>query len=534
MKWSHVSSYVRALPRRYVIGAVAVLLLGVVGVQALRHPGSATDTVTSMTHVHTASVASLSMQSTPLLVTGKVTSRDQATILAQTSGEIVSLYRSIGDRVLAGDIIAEFENSSQEAAVLQAQGAYDAATAALAKANGSTAQNSSVTANLATQAVKNAQTAGVAALQSAYAALDDAVHTRADLLFTNPRTSAATLILTVPDNLLVSNVQSGRIALESLLAEAQSVVNDPDSIDFDADSATFVADAQTVNTFLTNLIKAVNETQPSQNFSAATLAGYQTSLATARTEVVAAISSVTAAKSAYDSAVSSATTAANSAGSGTANDIAVAQANVKQTLGALDAAKATLEKTIIRSPISGTIVSLPITKGSYVSSFSQVSVVSNPGALYVDAYVTPDDAKTLAVGNKVQIDGGVAGVITFIAPAIDPATSKIEVKVGVTGDQRALTDGEVVTSALERIANAPTVANIPGAGLLIPIEAAKLTPEGPVVFTVSASSTLVAHAITFGNIIGSQVVVNGVPGDLVIVTDARGLAEGQTVVVDEN
>ena len=62
-------------------------------------------------------------------------------------------------------------------------------------------------------------------------------------------------------------------------------------------------------------------------------------------------------------------------------------------------------------------------------------MISNPGALEVDTYVTSDDAKTLAIGGKAVIDGSVNGTIVFIAPALDPSTGKIEVKIGISGDQ---------------------------------------------------------------------------------------------------
>jgi len=67
---------------------------------------------------------------------------------------------------------------------------------------------------------------------------------------------------------------------------------------------------------------------------------------------------------------------------------------------------------------------------------------------------------------------------------------------------------------------------------VIPIAAAKITPKGPVVFTVS-SSTLTAIPITLGTILGDQVtVLSGLTSDADIVTDARGLSTGEVVVVD--
>ena len=124
------------------------------------------------------------------------------------------------------------------------------------------------------------------------------------------------------------------------------------------------------------------------------------------------------------------------------------------------------------------------------------------------------------------------GVIVSIAPALDPTSGKIEVNIGIVGDQSALTDGDTVTVSLDRSeAKAPTKAVV-ASQIVIPIIAAKITPQGPVVFTV-ASSTLVANPIALGTILGSQVVVSkGLTPEMAIVTDARGLSAGQVVVVD--
>jgi RND family efflux transporter MFP subunit len=476
-------------------GAGAAFIVIAVGVHvATRAPATPEAAPSATAHVSTATVGSLSTTVAPLSVTGQVTSRARATVLAQTSGTVVALYHALGDRVAAGAIIAAFGNSSQRAAVAQAQGALDAARAVAAASSGSTAANTR---------------AGVsAALTSAVAALDDAVTVRADALFTNPRTDTPALVLTVPDSALVSTLVSERRAMQATLADAARAagpLTDPDAA---ADAVT--ADLDAALGFLGNLLTAVNETPASQAASAATLAGYQASLAAARSELTAALSGVTSAKSAYD-----------------ANNQPVAQANVAQAQAGLEAAEAALEKTLVRSPISGTIISLPVTEGDVVTAFSPVAVVSNPGALYADVEVTSADARTLAVGGKAAV-GGVPGVITSIAPALDPATGKIEVKVGLTGSTRALTDGEVVAVSLDRAAPAAAA----GAQLRIPLNAAKITPQGPIVFTVTASSTLAAHPVALGAILGDQVVVSGITATTTIVTDARGLAAGQTVVVD--
>lgn len=500
--FTHPMRIIKGLPKFYFFVVVGVLVIG--GVSSVYYfskpiPSAAVSDSEAM-HVMVASAASLAGTATPLPLIGTVTSLSQATVLAQASGQITALPHTLGDTVTAGTIIATFENASQQAAVLQAEGTYESAAAALARVTGSSNQNTTA--------------ATLAALQSGYAAIDDAVHIRADQLFSNPRTSSPNLVLIVPDSALVSKLEAERITLESTLSDMRtlSVTASTDTVAQTSQKA--VADAQVVLAFLDDLLKAVNETPASQSMSAATLAGYQTSLSVARTEVVAVISGVTTAKSAYD-----------------ANDASAAEAALKQAQGALDAAKANLEKTVVRSPISGTIVSLPISLGDSLSMNAPVAVISNPGALYVDAQVTPVDARTLLVGNRAVINGSVAGVVTFIALALDPATSKIEVKVGISGNSRDLTDGEVVSLSLTRTTHATLSTS---SALTIPIVAIKILPTGPAVFTVATSSVLVEHPIQLGSILGDQVVVrSGLTPDMRIITDARGLAQGQTVIVDE-
>ncbi len=528
----NIAAYVRSLPLVYSIGGAVVIVAAIAfGVRFIMRGPSSAATPVQIPHVQIASVASLGSASGPLPLSGKVTSRGQASILAQTSGEIVSLPRSLGDHVAAGQVIAQFDNASQQAAVVQAQGAYAGAQASLAKASGTTATNSGISATQATQAAQDAQTSVNASLQNTYIALDDAVHTKSDPLFSDPRGTLPTLLpFIIPDTQLVIDIQNERLALEAVLTDAQTVANATSDTDTRVNAMN--ADSEQVQTFLNDLVRGINQAVPSQSISASTIAADQAIIAAARSEVAGAITSLSVAKASYDSAQTGAQTAANSATAAGDSDVALAKANVQQALGALESAQAALDKTIVRSPISGTIVTLSVTQGDYVSSFSPIAEVSNPSALEITTYVTPSDAKTLSTGGTATIDGSVKGVITSIAPAIDPSTGQIQVKIGIPGDQSSLTDGDTVSVLLRRAISLG--ANTAGSGtqFTIPIVAAKITPTGPEVFTVS-SSTLVANPITIGTIVGDQVtVLSGLTPTMDIVTDARGLSAGESVVVD--
>lgn len=488
-------AYIVSLPRLYSIGGAVVIVAAVgIGAHALTRQAEPAAAPAQISHVSLKSVASLSSQAGPLTVIGKAMSVDHATILAETSGQVVSLTKSIGSHVAAGEVIGSFENSSQKAAVQQAQGAYDAAAAA----------GAGVSLPDAAAAARNAY-------RSAYTTLDSTLNNDVDEFFGSPSVYGPQLrINSVTGD--PAELSRERANITAVMNEWRDSLGGADSADPSALLDNAASTTQSISAFITDLARSAN----ARNSHATD--EQLSALTAARTAVDGVLQAVNAAQSAYRS---------KSVGTTAGTD-----ASVEQALGALNGAKANLEKTVIRSPISGTIVSLPIHQGDFVSSFAQVAEVSNLGALEVDTYVTPDDARTLSVGGAATINEDTQGAIVSIAPALDPTTGKIEVKLGVTGDQSALTDGASVTVSLER-SNAPAAAKAPSS-ITIPIIATKITPQGPIVFTLdAASSTLVAQPITLGTILGDRVTVaSGLAADMEIVTDARGLTNGEHVVVD--
>ncbi len=536
-------NYLRTMPRYYTIPAgVLIMVICIAAYMHSRAAGSAVvDTIDGLSHVRIASVASLPSQSGPLPVTGKVTSLNEATILAQTSGEIVSLSRSLGDRVTAGSVIAQFENSSQRAAVLQAQGAYEAAQANLDKVlNGNRSEQVDISQTTSAKAQTNlAQTKSstIDTIRNAYSVNDDAIRSKLDVVFSNPRTTNVQFGMNTSNQSIVNKITQDRVTVEAMLnAEAERSQGLSAGSDLSAELAQASDDARRLKSFADDVAAALNIAIASQSVSQATISGYIATASAVRSSFSASLTSLSSASQALTAASAQADVAATQLQQDTSGsrpeDDAAARAALKQAQGALNAAQANLEKTIVRSPISGTIVSLPVTRGDFVSSFAQVAEISNPQALQIKVYVTSDDARTIAVGGAVAIEGAVTGVVTSIAPAIDPSTNKIQVGVGITGDQGSLTDGETVTVTIDRVNEKTATATKSSAAILIPIVAAKITPAGTFVFTV-ASSTLIAEPVTLGAILGDQItVVSGLTSDATIVTDARGLSDGQSVVVD--
>ena len=211
--------------------------------------------------------------------------------------------------------------------------------------------------------------------------------------------------------------------------------------------------------------------------------------------------------------------------SGTSGAVSSADAQVKQALGSLRAAQANYAKTILRSPIAGTVNSLNIKSGDYISAFTEAAVVANNDALEIVTYIGDNERDTLAVGDVVVIDGSFEGTITQISPAVDAATRKTEVRIAA--ENQNIKNGDTVK--ISRKQNADTVTVV--SEIRVPLTAVKFEIEDGFVFTVE-NGVLKAQAVTLGRVNANSVVItSGLDADQEFVVDARGLFDGQEVEV---
>ena len=152
------------------------------------------------------------------------------------------------------------------------------------------------------------------------------------------------------------------------------------------------------------------------------------------------------------------------------------------------------------------------------------------GSLEVIAYISEDERAQLSAGEKVRIDGLYDGVVTRVAPALDPTTRQIEVRIAVSGVADKLINGQSVRILLPGAVAVTTDRTGP---LMLPLSAVKLRASDRVVFTVDENGRVVSHPVVIGEVRGDRIeVLSGITADLRIVTDARGLSEGERVRID--
>lgn len=477
--------------QQIVIGvALAVALIG--GISMIHSLGKTKAAEDTYRTVLLETVSSLSGGADGGSVIGSVRSVAEADILAESGGTVRVVRADLGSTVGGGAVIAELENAAQRAAVLQAEGAYDAAVAARTAVSPS---DSSLT-------VRNAY-------RTAYTTLDSLAKGEIDSFF-GEETPLGPRTLITSTTYSADYLSRKRAKLDSMMdawsshqATAQST-----------DPLALLDEAQNVLDYTATLLNELSVAANEPNSGAT--ATQRSNLATARASVNAQSAAITGARESYRGKSVTST--------------ASVDASVKQALGVLRGAQAQLEKTIIRAPIGGTVNFLPIRVGDYVTAYQHVATVAQNGSLEVVAYVSESEREQLSAGAKVKIDSMYDGVVTRIAPALDPNTRQIEVHIAVSGKADKLVNGQSVRVSLP---GAPAkVANASEGPVMLPLAAVKLRADDRVVLTVDESGRIVAHPVTIGEVHGDRIeVLSGVSSDMRIVTDARGLSEGEKVTV---
>lgn len=347
-------------------------------------------------------------------VSGVVQAAQSTDLSFQAPGSIAQINVHVGQHVSAGQVLASLDGAGAYAALAQAKANLEIQQAKLASLTSGTRpeQLAIDQTNLA-----QAQAALTNAISSALVTADDAVYTKADQVFLNPRTSNPQLAISVPDSMLVNHLQAERAALEPKLVAWQSAGSGVTVSQAEADLAT-------VNVFLSDLATALAETPAGGSISAAALAGYQVAVDAGRTNVAGALSAVTSADTAQKSAAGALVLAQSGA---TADDIAAQQATVDAAQAVVQSAQVTTANTQIVAPVSGVITIQNANIGQTVVPGSPLISMIADGAYEAKGYVSENDIGTVAMGDKVSATFDAYPNATFPATVttVDPAATMV-------------------------------------------------------------------------------------------------------------
>lgn len=444
-------------------------------------------------------------------VTGKVNPVKAVDLSFEQTGTISYITGDVGDQVAAGQMIASLDTSALLTQLHEAEASLATAKAALAALTRGTRPEELVVLE---QKVSNAQTALSDAQQAlrdkirdSYTRVDDAIHSNADDLFSNPNTVQPSLKYTTSDQQLARDLENMRVELGSALTEWSSMIGQLQTADVKAlDSYSVKSQAWLAKTasFLDKLAQAVSQFPYTNTISQTTLTTYTTNVSAARTSVNVAITNLTTAKEKMSTAsgsllLSQKELSLSQAGA-TQEDIDEQNARVANAQATVNRMNTQLGKATLRSPFSGVITSLPLEKGAVVTPSSVVATVMTANALEIIAYIPEVDIADVTPGKTARITLDAYGDTTAFDASVtkvDPAETTLD---GVPTYKTTL----MFKSPDARIkpgmtANIEILIDEHADVLAIPTRAVSFDENGnPVVKILTANSTEETRPITTG------------------------------------
>lgn len=502
----------RWMKQHYFISAALIIGIGALAVFAFG--GGAPDeepAAARVTEVRVGTVSGLTAANTATFV-GTVRAVSEADIQTDRGGRVTSVRVAAGATVAPGTIIATLENASEQASVLQAQGAYQAALAAARQSTQGVAE--------ANSALESANRNAITAVSTAYNSTTGLVQTEIDTYFSNANSSFPGLRINGYG--ATQTIVAARVSLENTLTKwrtANTALTTTSNLDQAVeDSRRYVGE---VIALTDSLIAAITRDDEGGSAGDAARAAQIDKLTAARGSLLGVQSSLQGTLSSLDAARDAKTRAEINASNN--SGASASDAQITQALGSLRAAQANLEKTILRTPIGGVVEVLRIKTGDFLTPQTSIARVAGAQGLEVSIFAGENDRNLFAVGDTVTISETATGTVVNIAPAIDSLTQKTEIKVAINGMD--LVNGDTVSVSLGT--TTPRV----NTTIQVPITALKFTDIAGSIFVVE-NDRLKQVSVEVGAISGSLVTIkSGLDATTEFVLDARGRVVDEQVTV---
>lgn len=447
-----------------------------------------------------------------LSLVGKVRALSEVDITPDRSGRITRVNTSLGQSVQVGQIIVELENASERAALLQAEGAYDMALANSAQSN--------VGLREAEHNLDNALQTARNTNQAAYNTINNVFLGTIDLFFSNPEGFIPGLKIGGAENTPFLN--SERVAFQTLLPNWNQSLTKNRDLEAELNNLQEIRkDVKRTLDIINTLVPLLNNDRSVNGYSESEINNLREKLTIAQSQVTGLLSTIDTTYTTLKNSKESLERAKLGAVGGSNS---VSEASLKQALGTLRVVQANYAKTILRSPINGTVNQLDVKVGEFVNASKAIAKIANNTKSEIVVFVSDRERQNINVGDEVIIDGNIKGQIAVIAPVLDSATQKIEVRIASVSNELIVGNTVRVTSSrTEQISNDKPIN--------LPLTAIKFDDKVGYVFVVE-NNTLVKKLVEIGEVRGSSVnIISGLDNNTEFVLDTRGKSVGDKVEV---
>ncbi|GED57978.1 transporter [Brevibacillus formosus] len=208
------------------------------------------------------------------------------------------------------------------------------------------------------------------------------------------------------------------------------------------------------------------------------------------------------------------------------NEIASAEADLKQAASEVELAKKTLQETQLVAPFSGTVIDVTKKAGSLAQPGESIIHLVDSSEVKLKVDVPLDVMENYKQGDTVPVavEGKPksTGTITFISPVLNTETGKYLVEIAVSNKDNVFIEGMVATVEMSRKVN----------GMLVPVQSVGVKESQRFVMVVE-NGVIKRRDVEVGQIIGNNVeILSGLQsGNQILISGITYYAEGEVVTV---
>lgn len=481
-----------------------------------------------------APLSSFKQEKVLVINNGIVESLTQAELRSQTSAPVSNIKVRVGQEVEAGKVLVTLSNTDVSAQLKQAQAALAMQRAVLAGLiSGASPEDIALSYTDLAQAQEGflAHYANALILiNDAYVKTSDAVIKQISGLLLNDDTPFPQLSFTTNNAQAAIDATVLRVQVQKDLTKWREEIDSltpTDRRQIDSALVQVKTRLATALSFLNKLDDALADAGGVSGGSVAARANVNAArgiLNALSSMVTAQAQSIANARFAVDRAQQG--LALKKAG-GTVAQREAQEAVVAQAEAGVATLSAQLEKTIIRSPISGKVASLPVRIGELISPGQLVSSIVNTNSLQVKTFVSEADLSIVREGDEALVNNLVSGRVFRVAPSVDPQTKKVSVDIIITDEhQTTLVVGQTVDVTIKAQKLQATQNSY-----LVPLSAVRISSNGSYLFEV-VDNRVKEMPVQTGDLMGESVVVFGsLSPSTEIITIARGIKAEEIVKV---
>lgn len=403
-------------PYLTIIGAIVLIILGYIILKP------STQNVANLITVKKGTIAE------EVDITGKTKASQSVNLAFERSGKIRLVNMDVGNRVVAGELLASLDSSELYAQLLQAQADLATQQSKLQQLkNGSRPEELAVyeiqLQNAAT-ALIDAKNNVVQKIQDSYSKADDAVRNQADQFFSNSRSTTPTLAITAYDPQVKTDLESARPSIEHDLVAWKSKI---DSLTVNDDLVLAINESSNnlneIKMFLDKLAQPINQTASDAD---------RTTVSSARTSLGTAIANLSTAKEKLNTAEANYMVAKKNlelkeAGTET-NEVSAQTAQTERAQASIDLIQAQIAKTYLRAPLAGVITKMDAKTGEIAPANTPLVSIMSENSLEIEANASEVDIIKINIGDPVKITLDAMPNETFEGKVIyiDPAETVID------------------------------------------------------------------------------------------------------------